>query len=162
MGLSKAEALFLKNNARDFPFLQDGNFNITSPPTVRYNCIAWASGDDKRHCWPDSPYWPGGGPRSTTLAAFTMMFGTLGYVEADSGAVETGFEKIAIYIKGNQVTHAARQLTSGLWTSKLGKHVDISHTLKAIEGGSYGVVAKFFKRPTLTVTTPTVSQAKGA
>jgi hypothetical protein len=44
-------------------------------------------------------------------------------------------------------THAARQLTSGAWTSKLGNAADIEHELRALEGEIYGVVALILKRP---------------
>jgi len=76
-----------------------------------------------------------------------MMFGTLGYFEATAPHIEPNFEKIALYVnKHKQVTHAARQLSTGLWTSKLGQNYDISHTLEAIEGGLYGTVAMLLKR----------------
>ena len=45
-------------------------------------------------------------------------------------------------------THAARQLESGDWTSKLGKSVDIRHsTLAALGGEMYGRVAFLLRRP---------------
>ena len=50
-------------------------------------------------------------------------------------------------------SHAARQLPSGHWTSKLGKAEDIRHsTLEAVEsdpnlGLGYGKVAVILKRP---------------
>lgn len=76
-----------------------------------------------------------------------MMFATLGYMDATSRDIEPSFEKVAIYAnKSLQVTHAARQISAGLWTSKLGRNVDVSHTLEALEGGIYGTVAKILKR----------------
>jgi len=45
-------------------------------------------------------------------------------------------------------THAARQLPDGKWTSKLGQLEDITHgTTDVIEGGDYGEVVQFMKRP---------------
>lgn len=43
--------------------------------------------------------------------------------------------------------HAARQLASGRWTSKLGKLEDIDHALHDLEGMLYGAVVLFMKRP---------------
>ncbi len=44
-------------------------------------------------------------------------------------------------------THAARQLASGRWTSKLGKAEDIEHDLHDLEGDLYGIVVLLMKRP---------------
>ncbi len=41
----------------------------------------------------------------------------------------------------------ARQVESGLWTSKLGSLEDIEHSLEALEGSVYGAVAVLLKRP---------------
>ncbi len=148
MALSKPEIAFQRQGARDFPRLAVGNFTITSPSTLRYNCIAWAVGDDTKWWWPVGKYWPGGLPQSSSLDAFTMMFGTLGYTPASESAFEENFEKIALYVNSQKlVTHAARQLPTGRWTSKLGPSFDVSHTLDALEGGSYGTVGKILKRP---------------
>ena len=44
-------------------------------------------------------------------------------------------------------THAARQLSSGFWTSKLGEAYDIQHgTPQSIEGGIYGCVYCYMKK----------------
>ena len=52
-----------------------------------------------------------------------------------------------VFSLNNRPTHAARQLESGLWTSKCGKLQDIQHeTLQAIEGGLYGHPAVFLQR----------------
>jgi hypothetical protein len=54
---------------------------------------------------------------------------------------------VALYAKpAGTVTHAARQLASGEWTSKLGKDVDISHSLRSLEGLTYGKVAVLLRR----------------
>jgi hypothetical protein len=44
-------------------------------------------------------------------------------------------------------THAAWQLGSGRWTSKLGELEDIEHALRDLEGTEYGAVALVMKRP---------------
>jgi hypothetical protein len=40
-----------------------------------------------------------------------------------------------------------RQLPSGEWTSKLGRDVDITHTLAGLKGDSYGKPVVFLGRP---------------
>ena len=54
----------------------------------------------------------------------------------ESGDLEVGFEKVAIYAQADGApTHAARQLPDGTWTSKLGQEVDIGHTdLQGVSG----------------------------
>jgi hypothetical protein len=84
-----------------------------------------------------------------TLDAFLTAFATLGYVPADSEAHEPGQEKVALFVSVDGTpTHAARQLSDGRWTSKLGRAEDIEHALRDIEGEIYGAVARVLKRPT--------------
>jgi hypothetical protein len=90
-----------------------------------------------------------------TVENFISAFSKLGYLPCENSALEKNFEKVAIYVstkdeihapKGS-VTHMARQLSDGKWTSKLGNDVDISHnTLQAVEGNAYGVVKQILKR----------------
>jgi hypothetical protein len=46
--------------------------------------------------------------------------------------------------------HAARQLASGRWTSKIGVLEDIEHDLRDLEGDEYGKVVVVIKRPVTT------------
>lgn len=48
-------------------------------------------------------------------------------------------------------TRRARQLPSGLWTSKLGEMEDIEHTLRGLKGDIYGAATGFLKRPANSV-----------
>src|SRR3990170_7524749 len=135
-----------------FPSLRNSGYSITSPATVEYNCIAWASGDTRAWWWPDSMnlyYWPPAIRRENTLEAFIKAYELLGYVICNDGNYEEGFEKIAIYIDDHKkTTHAARQLSSGRWTSKLGILEDIEHTtLDGLRSLVYGTIAAFMKRP---------------
>ena len=77
-----------------------------------------------------------------------QAFRTLGYEVCENERLETGFEKIAIYAEiDGELKHAARQLESGRWTSKLGGWEDIEHsTLAALEGKEYGRVMRLMKR----------------
>ncbi|MBM4124822.1 MAG: hypothetical protein FJ246_07725 [Nitrospira sp.] len=134
-----------------FPRLRDTGYIITSPSTPDYNCIAWAAGETNRWWWPvrgSFAYWPSGAPLQETLEAFVQAFAALGFAHCDDPRIEDGFEKIAIYIDDNgQPTHAARQLPTGRWTSKLGKCEDIEHELEGLTASCYGSVARILKRP---------------
>jgi len=136
-----------------FPNLKQSGYVITSPRTSKYNCISWAAGDDRRKWWPDNQnlgYWPVDAPRTETLASFKIAYSLLGYTECDNGDCEPGFEKIAIYVNvQGKPTHAARQLASGMWTSKVGHLEDIEHTLDGLVSQVYGSVAVFMKRSRL-------------
>lgn len=133
-----------------FPALrQSKSYITTSPQTPRYNCIAYAAGDLKRWWWPDQfgrAYWPKGVRRATHLAAFQHAFSTLGYELTADQTLEPGIEKIAIYALNSEPKHAARQLRSGLWSSKLGDWEDISHDLADIQGAEYGHVCLIMAR----------------
>jgi hypothetical protein len=60
--------------------------------------------------------------------------------------LEEGFDKVAIFANKDRVTHMARQLRSGRWTSKLGPLEDVEHDLHAVESKTYGRVVKILKR----------------
>jgi hypothetical protein len=134
-----------------FPELKLGEFEVTSPRTPAYNCIAWAAGDDKRWWWPDSHYyWPDGIPRKRSLDVFIEVFRQLGYAPCQNTLLEPEKEKVAIFIGPTGTpTHAARQESNGKWTSKLGNSNDIQHVLEQIggvRGSGYGQVAAVMER----------------
>jgi hypothetical protein len=141
---------FLETN---FPKL--GNrYNITSPNTNDYNCIAWAAGDTQQPWWPsDDTYWPESAICETSVEAFISAFELLGYKQCDNPKYENNTDKVALYIdKECKPTHMARQLDTGNWTSKFGQYVDIEHqTLDAIECELYGQAKIFLKRPKNTM-----------
>jgi hypothetical protein len=135
-----------------FPGLRTTPFRVTSPADDKYNCIAWAANDTSNWWWVrgDTPptVWPPTAARELTLDAFTAAFHTLGYVSAADESLEPRMEKVALFADPVRIpTHAARQLASGQWTSKLGQAEDIEHELRALEGEIYGVVALILKRP---------------
>ncbi len=136
-----------------FPGLSTSSYQVTSSATDDYNCIAWAASDVTEWWWPvgRSPgvrrFWPDSVPREETLLAFAAAFATLGYAPCDGIGLESGFEKIAIFADAPGIPqHAARQLSNGHWTSKLGVSEDIEHELHALEGDLYGTVALVMKR----------------
>jgi hypothetical protein len=93
--------------------------------------------------------WPATVPREETVSAFVAAFQSLGFIPGADETLEPGFEKVALYAMEGQPKHAARQLASGIWTSKLGALADIEHTLGGIVGDWYGTVIEIFKRPLL-------------
>jgi hypothetical protein len=148
----------------DFPDLNSNNCTITSKATRQYNCLAWAAGEAIRRWEPDPfgiYYWPPGIPRTLTVDAFVLAYGTLGFKLCFDGSLEVGVEKLAIFTitRGTILvpTHAALQLESGLWTSKLGDFEDISHTtVDALNGPVYGSVFCYLSRPRPDPPAPTV------
>lgn len=147
-------------DANEFPGLTEDNHKITSPATRRYNCTAWAAGDISRKWWPDPRnigWWPVGVRRAETMEAFVEAYGTLGFKLCFDGSLQPGTEKLALFGTSTgpndpyAPTHAALQLESGEWTSKLGDFEDISHSpVNAVAGPIYGKVIYYLSRPRTT------------
>ena len=132
-----------------FPRLTPDNHRVTSPETVDYNCIAWAA-DDVEHWWQPGVFWPiAADPGEFALEVLEQVFKALGYQDcAMDASLEPGFEKVALFGDSVYYTHAARQLPTGNWTSKLGKAEDIEHnTAQDVAGGVYGDVVWVMRRP---------------
>lgn len=132
-----------------FPNLNDNNHRTTSPPSLSYNCFGGAIVGGEVLMGPERGYiWPSGAPANHNLSSFEIAIAEYGYQPCDSSALDPGWEKIALFGIPDHVDHAARQLSSGRWTSKLGKEEDIEHdTAEAVCGGVYGPLLAFFKRP---------------
>jgi hypothetical protein len=87
------------------------------------------------------------------MEAFVEAFQTLGYELCLNGSLEVGVEKIAIFGKKQSnepaiPTHAALQLSSGEWTSKLGPFEDIVHReIDSVDGPVYGRARIYMSRP---------------
>jgi hypothetical protein len=147
MELSKEDKVSRREMEQQFPLLQRTGYTLTSPQTKKYNCIAWAAGDNTKWWWPLSAYWPSQVPPVSTLAAFTMAYGSVGFNQCELRDYEPGFTKVALYVgPDGLVKHAARQLPTGQWTSKMGKGFDLTHTLEGLEGNLYGRVALVLKK----------------
>ena len=85
--------------------------------------------------------------RVQTVAALRDAFATVGYVVGDHNRLEAGQEKLALFAFGGVPKHAARQLPSGRWTSKLGPSEYIEHALDHLTGMAYGSVVVIMRRP---------------
>jgi hypothetical protein len=133
-----------------FPSLSGRNYEVASPATFDYNCIAFAAGDQNNWWWPDTmnvAHWPSNAPREETVEAFVEVFRLLGYEPCPDDTPMDGFEKVAIFALGHLPTHVARLHRDGYWISKLGVSEDIRHDLRDLEGDVYGRVVCVLQRP---------------
>jgi hypothetical protein len=131
-----------------FPSLQQ--YTITRDIDKKYNAVAWAMFDRQR-CWDPEPfdnfYWPDNLPRQRTLRVFEQLFEDHEYEYTDNFHLESGYEKIAIYVLNGQPTHVARQEHSGKWTSKVGNCEEIMHlNPRHLESDELGNIATILKR----------------
>ena len=136
---------------RWFPNLTASTYRITSEITEDYNCFAWAAHETRKRfdptALPDCDWLPTV-PRTPEVDSFVSLYLCFGFESCTNGLLQEGVEKIAIYVDHNgEPTHAARQLASGKWTSKLGDFEDIEHeTLSGLEGTRYGTACVFLQR----------------
>lgn len=145
---------------KDFPGLaSDNDFDVTSPKTPDYNCIAWASNYNDRWMQPPNgvpyldgvTYWPDGATSGLDFNCLIEAFSVIGYEICSSWEHEEGYQKVALYEKNGKWSHASRELMMkpyvGKWTSKLGRSYDIRHgTPFTIEGQTYGRVYCIMRR----------------
>jgi hypothetical protein len=140
----------LRDIEADFPLLVGTNYSEESAATDVYNCIAFAVGDFDNWWWPRrgyGMYWPPGFPLSDSVDVLIRIFEVHGYSQCADADPEPGYEKIAIYTRERRFKHAARQVKSGRWASKLGEEQDIEHErVEHVRNASYGVVEDFLRR----------------
>lgn len=139
-----------------------------------YNCVAFAADDTLRWWWPANElgyYWPPNVPVQEDLPSFIACFKSLNYEECGLNEfLENGFEKVAIYVDGNNIPkHVAKQFVydNGYWRSKLADADCISHTLGGLSGlfngmqyANYGNVAIILRRKANVIQTQPASLAK--
>ena len=151
----------LKDLYQRFPKLAGRQAQITSPHDCDYNCVAWAFSDQTKWYEPygtvlpnSKPpyYWPPqlpNDPDDRRISIYTRLFESYGYEVVDNDLVESGFQKIAIYVDNDEFRHVARQTRSGSWTSKVGILEDITHELEALESEgpfAYGKPSIFMRK----------------
>jgi hypothetical protein len=133
-----------------FPNLAISGYRRRSDCTTRYNCLAWALGDDSKWWEPDPYdllYWPPDIPRNYAVRNYIEVCKKHGYQRCRDGKPEAGYEKLVIFTERHEFRHIARQRENGIWTSKLGPLEDIDHNnIDAFDGSSYGRPTIFLKR----------------
>jgi hypothetical protein len=139
-----------------FPKLVQGSFERKSNATARYNCIAFAAGDE-RHWWEAGAnggryYWPPSIRQSTTVDGVAEIFTAKGFELTNNRDVESGYEKVAIYVSMDDFEFSHIAVSDGtVWKSKLGKGQDIEHcSLDVLEGDQkdeYGIVDRILRNP---------------
>jgi hypothetical protein len=123
-----------------------GRYTIKSQPDGEYNCIAFAA-DDQTMWWShENGYkWPAA--RTSDIGSLVAVFAGLGYQQCDTSDAEPGYERVVLYEKNGEWTHAARQVPSGAWVSKLGPDEDIEHDDPyCLCGNAYGNVHCIMRR----------------
>lgn len=136
-----------------FPNLVACGYYVTSPRSYLYNCIAYAAGDETRK-WDcgmlplDGYYWPQNVLPGGDTDALVRCFTAIGFEVCSDDCLEDGYEKVALYADNwDQWLHAAKQLSDGWWSSKLGDSEDIRHrTPYGLCGTVYGQVSRFMRR----------------
>jgi hypothetical protein len=138
-----------------FPKLLPGTYRRASNASARYNCVAFANGDD-RHWWEPGcyggrHYWPPNIKQQDTVDAWVELFVQNGFEQTNSREHERGFEKVAIYVDLTDMLPSHVAKSDGLiWKSKLGKDQDIEHAsleiLEGDQGHEYGIVQVVLKK----------------
>lgn len=81
-----------------FPGLRGVEWRITSKATRRYNCIAWAIGENHRRWDGVDGYWPNSLPRDTSIVTLVKAYMTKGFevCQADGHVYDPEYDKIVL------------------------------------------------------------------
>jgi len=116
------------------------------PASRRYNCIAYAAGATTDWWWPND-YWPPWATANNKIESLKELFAGLNYDECGDNSLEAGYEKVALYESRGRFEHAARQMPTGRWRSKMGRGPLIEHrSPESLSGGVYGEPAIYMRR----------------
>ena len=133
-----------------FPNLEKEGFEIVEVPSRRYNCIAYAAGDIAN--WWDRQevgYWSLHATRSDSIESLREIFVGLGFEQCEDSDAEDGYRKIALYEAQGIGKHAAVQMSSGRWRSKMGQGPVMEYlSLELLSGGMYGIPTTYMRRAT--------------
>ena len=133
---------------KDFPRLDREDFQVISPASNEYNCIAYAAGDTSQW-WSDELqyYWPTTVARNPSITGLENLFKWLGFKKCHSPRLEADYQKVALYASKGLWTHAALQMATGHWRSKLGPEELIEHESPlSVTGDLYGNVYLYMRR----------------
>jgi hypothetical protein len=128
-----------------FPRLGE-DFEVLAAATESYNCISWSVGSMSSWYWPRD---------AATLDVFDAVYAHYGFrrVAGLDYKLAAGQDKVVLYARrdgegGVELTHAARQLADGSWSSKLGSLPLIRHLHPDdVAGPAYGVPYVLYVRP---------------
>ena len=130
-----------------FPNLPLEEIKIIGDETPQYNCIAYAAGDDTKW-WEPGAYWPSWATLDKSLGSLVEVFSGLGYTPCANCDLEPGYQKVALYADGENMTHVALQTANGRWRSKIGQSYLIEHpTPQSLNSEAYGEVKVIMRRP---------------
>lgn len=83
------------------PRLSGREYRIESCKDPRYNCFAWAAGDNTRVWSPTliggGVHWPPGIPAFPSLGGVLAAYQVVGFSECEHGALEHGYEQLAVF-----------------------------------------------------------------
>lgn len=133
-----------------FPALTSTNHTVTSDIDV-YNCAAYVIDDKVGWCQPLAhphlpTFWAPNVSRTGQISSYVEFYQAHGYTTCNDGSDRANYSKIVIYGKGDQFLHVAKLLGNNVWTSKLGRGHDISHSLDGLIGKLYGSPLVFMER----------------
>ena len=136
---------------------------IVNPANERYNCVMHALGGktffieplelSEQPIFPTTQgiiyFWPTGFSDKPTVDNYVKLFNLFKYNLDDGDSYSIKFRKIAIfcYSGTNIFSHVALQIGPDVWSSKLGEGAVLQHHLFELEGGMYGNVYCFMRRP---------------
>lgn len=149
-----------------FPQLKDDvNFEILSPRTPVYNCIAWAMQLNDRWvdpCMIPGHWWPDGVVKSPSPDALIQAFEAVGFTITTDCSIEEGFDKVVLYKDQakERWTHASRLIEESIEHSKFGEEWDGSHSANSISGVTYGAPYCYMKRSKSYIVPPEKLQGK--
>lgn len=131
----------------------DKSFELTSDITPLYNCIGFAMGMNDVCVALGNPagiawnWWPPTAHFDLNPRSLVEAFEYFGFIECDNGVVEDDYDKVALYEKNGQWTHAAIIETDDLYHSKMGIMWDIVHRGGDLfHNDAYGDIFTYVKR----------------
>ena len=131
-----------KSYSEDFPGLTRANVYVTSPECYDgYNCIGWSVGDTTLEFDVEA------------VTGMVTFYRDRGFKEVPAKSDDAEVDLMAIS-NGHFASHATKKYTgtllkgmpADLWESKLYPGARITHGRLELEGDSYGVVVKSFRR----------------
>ncbi len=160
-----ATLLSLKIHKQTIEFVKDELPNLNSNhvewdsaslPSEDYNCMGMAVGVLRWWQPPDAPglvtnprdYWPKSVEGdSLHVDAFVEAAKTCGFIPCENPDWDPLFEKIVLFHKLGEFTHAAVQISPDLWKSKFGNLSNFTYSLHEISGcNEYGDGRRYMKR----------------